>query len=95
MVTMNEILRTLLSYQLKKSNTSRSGKYVSINLETMVLSEDVRNKIYMDPIPVGAVVWKRPDGEAQIFSEKLEGPYTVVSCDSNHAYPFISSVFTA
>ena len=33
-------------YQLTTSNTSRSGKYVSLNLEIVVLNEDVRNKIH-------------------------------------------------
>jgi putative lipoic acid-binding regulatory protein len=35
-------------YLLRTSNTSRSGKYVSLNLETVVLNEDVRNQIYAD-----------------------------------------------
>lgn len=35
-------------YLLRKSNTSRSGKYVSLNLETVVLNEDARNQIYAD-----------------------------------------------
>ncbi len=37
-----------VKYQLKTSNSSRSGKYVSLNLETVVLNEDVRNRIYVD-----------------------------------------------
>ncbi len=36
------------AYQLTASNVSSSGKYVSINLEIIVLTEDVRNKIYLD-----------------------------------------------
>jgi putative lipoic acid-binding regulatory protein len=35
-------------YQLTASNMSSSGKYVSINLETNVLTEDDRNRIYID-----------------------------------------------
>ena len=35
-------------YLLQPSNTSRSGKYVSLNLETVVLNEEVRNQIYVD-----------------------------------------------
>jgi putative lipoic acid-binding regulatory protein len=35
-------------YLLRTSNTSRSGKYVSLNLETVVLNEDVRDQIYVD-----------------------------------------------
>ncbi len=35
-------------YLLQTSNTSRSGKYVSLNLETVVLNEEVRNQIYAD-----------------------------------------------
>jgi len=33
-------------FRLKKSNTSRAGKYISLNLETMVENEQLRNKIY-------------------------------------------------
>ncbi len=36
------------TYQLTASNLSRSGKYVSLNLELAVLNEDVRNRIYID-----------------------------------------------
>jgi putative lipoic acid-binding regulatory protein len=36
------------AFQLSASNTSRSGKYVSLNLVTEVLNEDARNKIYFD-----------------------------------------------
>jgi putative lipoic acid-binding regulatory protein len=36
------------AYQLTASNVSRSGKYVAINLETIVLNEDERNRIYID-----------------------------------------------
>ncbi len=35
-------------YLLTASNTSRSGKYVSVNLETVVADEDSRNQIYID-----------------------------------------------
>ena len=35
-------------YLLQPSNTSRSGKYVSLNLETVVLNEEIRNQIYVD-----------------------------------------------
>jgi len=38
---------TETKYQLTASNTSRSGKYVSLNLEILVLNENVRNKIYV------------------------------------------------
>jgi uncharacterized protein len=34
--------------QLTASNVSSSGKYVSINLETAVLNEEIRNRIYID-----------------------------------------------
>jgi len=37
-----------IEYRLTESNTSRSGKYVSLNLETIVLNEDIRNRIYAD-----------------------------------------------
>ena len=37
-----------VAYQLTASNVSSSGKYVSINLETVVLNEDERNRIYID-----------------------------------------------
>ncbi len=36
------------AYQLTASNASSSGKYVSINLETVVLNEEERNRIYTD-----------------------------------------------
>ena len=36
------------TYQLTASKTSHSGKYISLNLEIMVLNEDARNKIYID-----------------------------------------------
>jgi putative lipoic acid-binding regulatory protein len=36
------------AYQLTASNVSRSGKYVSVNLETVVLNEDDRNRIYIE-----------------------------------------------
>ena len=36
------------AYQLTESNPSRSGKYVSLNLEIIVLGEESRNKIYID-----------------------------------------------
>lgn len=35
-------------YRLTASNTSRSGKYVSLNLETKVSSEEDRNQLYAD-----------------------------------------------
>lgn len=35
-------------YLLIASNTSRSGKYVSLNLETVVADEDTRNRIYLE-----------------------------------------------
>jgi putative lipoic acid-binding regulatory protein len=35
-------------YLLTASNTSRAGKYVSLNLETVVADEDSRNQIYID-----------------------------------------------
>lgn len=35
-------------YLLMASNTSRSGKYVSLNLETVVADENSRNQIYID-----------------------------------------------
>ena len=35
-------------YTLSASNVSSSGKYVSINLETEVLNEEIRNRIYLD-----------------------------------------------
>ncbi|MBC2716418.1 MAG: DUF493 domain-containing protein [Desulfobacteraceae bacterium] len=36
------------TYQLTASNSSCSGKYVSLNLETVVLNEEIRNRIYFD-----------------------------------------------
>ncbi len=36
------------TYTLVASNTSSSGKYVSLNLETVVADESARNKIYED-----------------------------------------------
>ncbi len=36
------------SFKLSASNKSSSGKYVSLNLETIVLDEKSRNKIYID-----------------------------------------------
>ncbi len=35
-------------YLLTASHTSRSGKYVSLNLETVVADESALNRIYMD-----------------------------------------------
>lgn len=35
-------------FLLTASNTSRSGKYVSLKLETVVLNEDARNQLYLD-----------------------------------------------
>lgn len=40
---MNDSTHTLLP-----SNTSSSGKYVSLNLETIVSDENARNRIYED-----------------------------------------------
>jgi len=37
-----------LTYTLLHSNTSSSGKYVSLNLETVVSNENARNQIYDD-----------------------------------------------
>jgi len=36
------------AYQLSASNSSHSGKYLSLNLETVVLNEDFRNRIYSE-----------------------------------------------
>ncbi len=36
------------TYKLLPSNTSSSGKYVSLNLETVVSDENARNQIYED-----------------------------------------------
>ncbi len=36
------------AFKLSPSNASRSGKYISLNLETVVLNQDVRNRIYFD-----------------------------------------------
>ncbi len=36
------------TYTLLPSNTSSSGKYVSLNLETVVSDENARNQIYED-----------------------------------------------
>lgn len=35
-------------YSLRVSNASKTGKYVSLNLETVVRDEDHRNQIYED-----------------------------------------------
>ena len=34
------------SYQLTPSNKSRTGKYVSLHLDTMVASEEARNRLF-------------------------------------------------
>ena len=44
---VEEYMKTA-TYQLTASNVSSSGKYISLNLETVVLSEDARNRIYLD-----------------------------------------------
>ncbi|MCD6585083.1 MAG: DUF493 domain-containing protein [Desulfobacteraceae bacterium] len=53
--TEEEVIRSAVKeymkeaeFQLSASNTSRSGKYISLNLEIIVLNEDARNKIYLD-----------------------------------------------
>ncbi len=43
--TVEEYMRNS-TYTLEPSNTSSSGKYVSLNLETVVSDENARNRIY-------------------------------------------------